>query len=287
MTHQLRALRYVRIGCADLTDASSFARDVVGLEVVGGDDSTAYFRSDTRAYSLCLTTAQPGAAIGLSVSSARDLEAIEQTMEARGFPCHRGDETGCATRRVKAYVACDAPNGVTVEFVWRPLENGWRYFPSRDTGIVDFQGVSMRCMDVSANERFWTELVGSKVSDWVGDTCYLRLDDAHHRIALHPSHSDGILAVSYQVEDLNNVMQMRYFADAHQIKIVHGPGRQPVSGQVFVTLEGPEKVLFTLGSGMRCAEERAGQPPRQFAHVPRSYCEWGSQSALPEYAGEA
>jgi len=286
MTHQLRALRYVRIGCADLKDAASFARDVIGLEATGGDDRTAYFRSDTRAYSLCLTTAEPAAAIGVSVSSVRDLEAIEQMMEARGFPCRRGAAVECAARRVKGYVACDAPNGVAVEFVWRPLENGWRCFPSRDTGIVDFQGVSMRCTDVSADERFWTELAGLTVSDWVGDTCYLRFDDAHHRIALHPSRSDGILAVTYQVEDLNNVMQMRYFADAHQIKIVHGPGRQPVSGQIFVTLEGPDDVLFTLGTGMRRAEETAGQPPRQFAHVPRSYCEWGSQSALPEYAGE-
>lgn len=286
MPNKLRALRYARTGCTNLKKSAAFVQDIVGLQPAGGHDKMALFRSDMRAYSLCLSGDDPGVAIGLSVSTDQDLLEIENTLATHNIESHRGEEAQCKERLVKAFVACTAPNGVLVEFVWRPLENGWRYFPSRDAGIVDFQGVSLRCSDIRANEKFWTEIVGLKVADWVGETAYLRLDDAHHRISLHPSQSDGILAISYEVEDMNNVMQTRYFAEAHQFKVVHGPGRQPVSGQMFVTLEGPDGLLVTFGTGMQRGDGAHSQTPRQFPHTPRSYCEWGSQSVLPEYGAE-
>lgn len=286
MTNNLRALRYVRISCADLSETSMFVRDIVGLEPAGANDKMAYFRSDFRAYSLCLVGGDNGSAIGLSVADEEDLLALEHRLSAHEVEYHRGTEAECHERMVKALVSCSAPNGVLVEFVWRPLESGWRYFPSRDAGIVDFEGVSLRCRDVQANEKFWTEVVGLMVADWVGETAYLQMDDAHHRIALHPSETDGVLAITYEVEGINNVMQTQYFAEAQQVKIVHGPGRQPVSGQIFVTIQGPSDLLFTFGTEMERNDAGSPQPPRQFPHTPRSYCSWGSRSELKEYGAE-
>ncbi len=286
MPNNLRALRYVRIGCANLKEAASFARDVVGLEPAGSNDAMMRFRSDMRAYSLCLNSDQSDRAIAISVSTQQDLQEIADSLEAHGIAVHWGDAQQCEERLVKAFVACKAPNDVAVEFVWRPLENGWRYFAARDSGIVDFQGVSLRCSDVRTNEEFWTKIVGLNVADWVGDTVYLQLDDAHHRVALHPSQSDGVLAITYEVESIDNVMQTRYFAEAQQTKVVHGPGRQPASGQIFVTIEGPDGLLFTFGTDMQRHDPTSPRSPRQFPHTSRSYCQWGSQSDLAEYGAE-
>lgn len=55
------------------------------------------------------------------------------------------------------------------------------------------------------------KILGGKVSDWVGDAAYVSLDDAHHRIALHPSKSAGVLAIEYGVESIDQIMQAQYF----------------------------------------------------------------------------
>ena len=102
-------------------------------------------------------------------------------------------------------------SGNRIELVVRPLNSGWRYFPSRDAGIRGLADVIMRSIDV---ERDIVDLVrrvsAPQVSDWAGDAAYLRFDDAHHRIVLFPAERPGILAVEYAVEDVNLLMRNYY-----------------------------------------------------------------------------
>ena len=88
-------------------------------------------------------------------------------------------------------------------------------------------------------------MLSGKVSDWVGDAAYIRFDNAHHRLALHPSSSGGVLAVEFGVESVDQLMQSSYFLQDQQVRIAHGPGRRPASGQMFLTFAGPDGVLFS------------------------------------------
>ena len=104
---------------------------------------------------------------------------------------------------------------------------------------------------------------------------------AHHRIALYPSDRDGVLAVTWEVEGINNVMQSWYFFQQNQIPVVHGPGRQAASNAVFVLGEGPDGIYY----GYR-TETAQGLPPggpRQFQDDARSHCSWGSDALAPEF----
>ena len=200
--------------------------------------------------------------------------------DARGYSvCFTevGDEDAIATR---------APNGLVVEFVWRPLTSGWRYHGPRDAGIVELSSVSLACRDIAADEAFWTGAVGLAVSDWAGDAAFLRLDDAHHRIVLYPSGTDGLLGIDFAVEGMNNVMQNFYFLQGLQLPIVHGPGRQPTSGKKFVTTRGPRGLLFSYSTEMDRGAGLDGRVPRQFPAAPSSHCAWGSPTTQPEFLGD-
>ena len=72
-----------------------------------------------------------------------------------------------------------------------------------------------------------------KVTDRVGEITYLGIDQKHHRVVLYPSDKAGLVYVSYGVESMDAIMQSNYFVQERQIKIVHGPGREPASGQIF------------------------------------------------------
>jgi 2,3-dihydroxy-p-cumate/2,3-dihydroxybenzoate 3,4-dioxygenase len=282
----IEQLRYVRLGTTDLDGAVAFATRILGLELVGRDAAQAWLRSDFRDHTLVfIAGAASGQALGLEVRDAATLAAAQGALAAAGLAVTPGDAAGCAARRVKDYIAVASPGGLTLELVLRPLHSGWRYVPSRAAGITGLHGVAIRSADIAGDERLWTGLLGGRISDWVGDAVYVGLDEEHHRLSLHPSAAGGILEVRFAVAGLDELMQSAYWLGTAQVRLLHGPGRAPTSGQLFVTFAGPDGVAFSyVAEGERW---RDGRRPRQFAHHRRAFCAWGSECAIGEYAGEA
>ncbi|MFM9848904.1 MAG: VOC family protein [Hyphomicrobiaceae bacterium] len=278
-------LRYVRLGTRDLPAAIDFAQRILGLQLIERSDDSAYFRSDLHDHTLVYSRGEPtDKAVGLEIYGQEQFQAAIATLSQRGFDVTRGNETACAQRRIRALASFRDPGGNTIELVLRPLNSGWRYFPSRDAGITALSGVALRATDVAACEALWTTVFNGRVSDWVGEAAFLRFDDAHHRIAYYPSSGSGILAVEFGVENVDLLMQNSYFLQSAQVSIVHGPGRRPTSNQLFLTFAGPEGTLFSFVSeGDHIADEK-NHRPRQFPRTRSSFCAWGSESEVPEFS---
>ena len=279
----LEQLRYVRLGTRNLREATRFAAEILGLQPVGTANGRAYFRSDFRDFTLLYVEGDCAEqSVAFDVRTSEELDTAEQELTAAGFSARRGSEAECEERKVKAFIAFADASGNIIEIVWRPMMTGWRYFPRRDTGIIGLQNVALRSTNPAADERLWTKIFNGHVSDWVGDGAYIRFDSLHHRVALHPSKRSGLLSVTYAVEGINQIMQSYYHLRDSQTRIVHGPGRSPASNQIFLTFEGPDGVLFSLGAEMSSVSDRG---PRQFPHAPQSFCSWGTECALPEFGG--
>ncbi len=280
-----RDLRYLRVSVDDLDAAARFATDVFGLQAADRDDAHAMFRSDARNYSICFSTAGDGDAVALTVAREEDLETVAARLDGAGFSPSKLTEAEAATRQAKAALAVTAPNGVAVEIVWRPLHSGWRYHAPRDAGIVEFNSVQMACTDVVANEAFWTKGLGLRVSDWAGDTAYLALDAAHHRVALYPSDRDGILGACWEVDDKDSIMRNWYFMQKSQLPVIAGPDRQAASRAMYVTTGGPRGLLMSYITDMETGPQIAERGPRQFANAARSHGIWGSVTEQAEFLG--
>ena len=278
----IEGLRYVRLGTPDLAGAADFAQRLLGLQPVGRSETAAYFRSDYRDHTLVyVADPEAGQAIGLEVYDPEALEQAARLIAAEGFAVTRGDAEACAARRVRQFVSFRMPSGYDVELVVRPLQSGWRYHGPRDAGITGLEGVALRSARDASDQAVWTRLLGGRVSDWVGDAAYVGFDEAHHRIALHPSDGHGVLAVEFAVEDVDLVMQNAYFLRGAQVRIVDGPGRRAASNQLFVTFAGPDGVHFSyVAEGERITGARRA---RQFPRRRNSFCGWGSETEIPEY----
>jgi 2,3-dihydroxy-p-cumate/2,3-dihydroxybenzoate 3,4-dioxygenase len=284
----IEQLRYVRLGTRDLAAAAQFAQRILGLELVEQDETQAAFRSDFRDHTLAFIKDQkPAQTVGFEVRDSETLERAADVLARNGYDVTPGSAEGAARRKVKTFLSFNDASGVTVDLVVRPLHSGWRYFPSRDAGITGLEAVALRTTSVVKSEALWTKVLAGKVSDWVGDAAFIRFDLAHHRLALHPSSSSGVLAVEYGVASVDQLMLSSYFLQDQQVRIVHGPGRRPASEQMFLTFAGPDDVLFsyvTEGSDIDEATHR----PRQFPRRAQSFCGWGSRSEVPEFnAGNA
>lgn len=280
----IEQLRYVCLGTRDLPGAIDFAQRILGLELVERTDVQAFFRSDFRDHTLVFCKDPScGQTVGFEL---RDIGALEQAAELltrNGCAIIRGDDDAAARRKVKAFLTFADVSGVAIDLVVRPLASGWRCFPSRDAGITGLAAVALRSTDIARSEALWTEVIGGRISDWIGDAAYIRFDGAaHHRLALHPSSAGGVLGVDFAVESVDQLMQSSYFLQDQQVRIMHGPGRRAASQQMFVTFAGPEGVLFSyVTEGCTIDENR--HRPRQFARRARSFCMWGSRSDVPEF----
>jgi 2,3-dihydroxy-p-cumate/2,3-dihydroxybenzoate 3,4-dioxygenase len=285
MSIALEQLRYVRLGVQNLKTGTSFARDILGLECSSSTDTTAYFKSDFREYTLCFVEGGCEPAIALDVRTADALSEARLLLQSEGYAVRDGSETECRDRKVKAFFTFPDNSGNFIEIVLRPLVSGWRYFPARDTGVTGLQSVALRTTAPEKDKDLWTRILGGRVSDWIGDGPQIRFDASHHRISLHPSHKRGILSIAYAVEGINQVMQSQYFLRDNQYRIAHGPGREATSEQIFITFEGPGDVYFSfVTQGLSIADD-GKHAPRQFPMTPKSFCSWGSETTVPEFGG--
>jgi 2,3-dihydroxy-p-cumate/2,3-dihydroxybenzoate 3,4-dioxygenase len=285
MTVRYRDLRYLRIEVDDLDAASRFAAEIFGLQAADRDDAHAMFRSDARNYAICFSSAGNGEAVALTVAENADLDRLAERLSAAGHSPRRLDVSAATARQAKEVLAVAAPNGVTVEIVWRPMTSGWRYHGPRDAGITGLQTVSLATTNIAGDEAFWTEGLGLSITDWAGNAAYLALDDAHHRVALYPSKRDGILGASWAVEGKDNIMANWYFLQKAQAPIIAGPGRQPTSNAMFLTTRGPRGLLMSYAAEMDAGPHIAARGPRQFPDMAASHCAWGSPTEQPEFLG--
>lgn len=283
MALSLRELRYVRRNVADLDAEVRFAAELFGLMCEEKSDTEAMLRADSRFYSLCLSTELPPA-IGFRVDTEADLEDYADALQAAGHDVTRIEGDAAERRIIKRGIAIMAPNGVQLEIVWRHMESGQPYHGPRHTGLNGFSAVQIVSSGMAADAEFWGSVPGLEVSDYAGDAQFLSLGGAHHQVALYPSQRDGLLGAVWQVESVDNVMRHWHFLRDRQVPIAHGPGRQPTSKAVFVSVQAPGNFLMSYATEMEAAPE---QGPRQFRDEAKSHCEWGSPSELAEFGGGA
>ncbi|WP_440996424.1 VOC family protein [Arhodomonas sp. SL1] len=280
----LHDIRYVRLATRDVDAATRYCTEILGLELVRRSGNAAYFRSDNRDHTLVYYEGEPGEhTTAFEIRTVEELEAAARELTEAGRPVRWGSDTECEARYVMAFVEFTDPTGNRIELVWRPMHSGWRYFPSRDAGIEGFSHIGLRSSDPRRDERFWTRVMGARVSDWIGISPLLRIDEVHHKIALFPSDHPGVQHINHQVASIDDIMRSWYFLTERGIPITFGPGRHPTSTAMFLYFEGPDGMVYEYSSGVRTIEDEQRHHPRQFPFEPAGFCMWGSRPKIAEF----
>ena len=282
----LHDIRYVRLGTRDLPAANRYARDLLGLEFAREEAGAHYFRSDGRDHTLVYFEGDPGDhTLGFEVRTAAELDGAAAQLSNAGVEVRVGTAAQCAQRRVEAFVNFRDPTGNSIDLTVRPHHSGKRYFPSRDAGITGFSHVGLCSTDPVRDERFWTQVLGAKVSDRIGSAALLRIDEVHHKIALFPAARTGVQHINHQLASMDDLMRAWYLLKSRGVRIVFGPGRHPTSGACFLYFEGPDGMVYEYSTGVRLitAEQEADHQPRQFPFEQASFCMWGSVPDIAEF----
>jgi 2,3-dihydroxy-p-cumate/2,3-dihydroxybenzoate 3,4-dioxygenase len=246
-----------------------------------------WYRSDDRDHTLVYFAGdQRDQTIGFEVRTPAELDAASALLRDAGMEPRWGSDEECARRAVDRFLNFRDPTGNNIDLALRAGGVRHSFVPTRDAGLTGFSHVGLCTTDPARDETFWTEVLGARVSDRIGNAALLRIDEVHHKIALFPAAHAGVQHVNHQVASIDDVMRSWYFLRRSGVPIAFGPGRHPTSGAVFLYFEGPDGMIFEYSTGVRTvpAAEEGTHEPRQFAASAESFCMWGAEPRIEEFS---
>jgi catechol 2,3-dioxygenase-like lactoylglutathione lyase family enzyme len=229
-------IRYVGYAVTDFDSEKQFYEEIWGLEPVPSGDGMAWFKAqghdEHQVVRLRPADENRIDVIALAADSRADVDALHDKAEA----------AGCKIVRTPAELSTPgggygfrffSPDGMLYE-VSSDVARGQRRDIARWDGVpVKISHIVLHSPDHQAAVKFFTDVLGFKVSDWLGDfMCFLRCNSAHHRIALLPGPA-CLNHVAYDMEGIDGMMRGAHRLKLHGINIGWGPGRHTAGNNTF------------------------------------------------------
>jgi catechol 2,3-dioxygenase-like lactoylglutathione lyase family enzyme len=229
-------IRYVGYGVPDLEAERSFYRDKWGLREVAERDGMVYFAAEGTE-ELYVVRLRPSDqkridVIALAADSRADVDGLCEQVRAAG--CKIIFEPRELAGFAGGYgFRFFSPDGLPFEISSdvqrgpsRTLER-WEGIPQKISHIV------MHSPDHKAAVQFFVDVLGFKVSDWLGDfMAFLRCNEWHHRIAFLPG-PPCLNHVAYDMLSVDDMMRGVSRLKQQDVDIQWGPGRHTAGNNTF------------------------------------------------------
>ena len=286
-------IRYVGYGVTDLPTERAFYTEKWGLAEVAAETGLSYLRAhgDDEPFVVRLRESDANHldVIALAADCRADVEALHGKADAAGCRIIHAPRTlaGPGGGYGFRFFSPDGlPFEVSCEVVRVPTRtiDRWEGIPVRISHIV------LHSPNHVALAKFFTEVLGFKVSDWLGDfMCFLRCNSAHHRIALLP----GPPCMNHVAYDMTNVDGMlRGVSRLKQldIPIRWGPGRHTAGDNAFSYFVSPGGFAVEYTAELEEVDFEAHEA-RVHPPAPRTVDQWGigigGPQAMPHPAPDA
>jgi catechol 2,3-dioxygenase-like lactoylglutathione lyase family enzyme len=286
MNHCLiRRVRHVGLAVRDLPTAVGFYHDVWGLTPaeVGGDAVFLAAEGSPEPYVLRLRRAETERVdlIALAVDDTAAVEAMAERLIAAGVRV-AVEPRALSTPGAGYGLRFFDPDGRTLEVSAGVTRRPYREIKETETLPVDLSHVVVNSPDMPRAVRFFTGVLGFRVSDYLEDKMtFLRCADPHHAIAVAAGPHASLNHVAYETRGLDEFMR----ATGKLIRAGHplmwGPGRHGPGNNTFSYFLGPGRFIaeFTTELERVCDEE--AWRPRVYRSVPEEADLWGTANARP------
>lgn len=229
-------IRYVGYGVEDFDAERAFYANDWGLVEVDATDDMAWFKThghdEHHVVRLHKAPANHVEVIAFRAETRADVDALHEKV------------VGAGCKVIFAPKDLDAPGGgygfrffspdglpfeVSADVACgdkRAMER-WEGMPVKISHIV------MHSPDHQAMVAFFCDVLGFKVSDWLGDfMCFLRCNEAHHRVAILPG-PPCLNHVAYDMLTIDDMFRGASRLKKRDIDIRWGPGRHTAGNNTF------------------------------------------------------
>jgi catechol-2,3-dioxygenase len=271
----LLRLAHVALTSPDPERLAAYYEANVGLVTVGAEDEAIRLTTDRHHHCLELHSGDAPALhhIAFEVGDLeRAVAALEMTVEqiesaGYGEAATFRDPEGNAIRLVSG----TKPSAV--------IAAGDRTFRPRKIGHI-----GVRAADPKALSKFYTEVVGFRLSDWIGEqVVFLRCNPDHHALVFVAEPSDGssMHHVAFEVESWEGFAREADILAGNGISVGWGPGRHAPSQNYFMYFDDADGNRIEWMAGVRQITDDEGHEPVVYDPAePTSWNVWGVMPPL-------
>lgn len=229
-------IRFVGYGVVDFDTERKFYSEDWGLVEVQATEDMAWFKThghdEHHVVRLHKRASNCVEVIALAADSRADVDALRARTGGAG--CQIIHEPRELDAPGGGYgFRFFSPDGLPFE-ISSNVERGEQRAMERWEGVpVKISHIVLHSPDHQAAVKFFTDVLGFKVSDWLGDfMCFLRCNSAHHRIALLPG-PPCLNHVAYDMLTVDDMMRGASRLRKRGTDIRWGPGRHTAGNNTF------------------------------------------------------
>lgn len=246
---QVKRLAHATLTTPDIVKQIEYYIEVLGLRAIERSRKRAVLATRTGSEAIVL---EQGNKMGLprlafQVAPDSDLGELAVAVKEQGLKIER--RSGI-TPGVADAITFEDPKGTLVEI--------FSNYDFPDIGeseptlsVLKLGHVAYRCHDVQRVVKFYTELLGFRVSDWRADQfAFLRCAVDHHTINFVTDEQQRLHHIAFEVKDWSEIDRACDHLARKNFHLVWGPGRHNIGHNVAIYHMNPDRVRVEIFAEM-------------------------------------
>ncbi len=241
----VRKIAHATYEMPDLEPQIDYYTNVLGLTLIEREKDAAYLASTVDHHSVVLRKGDEIKCVnlGFQIGPDDDLDAFERQTQAQGVKTERKRD---AEPTISDMVTFADPKGTIMEVFRRPEPLRQKF---QLKGIVPHKlgHVAFHVTDVKNITQFYCDVLGFRVSDWMGDHfSFLRCGPDHHTINLIETGKNKHFHTAFELRDWAHMQQACDYLSIHGYRMLWGPGRHGIGHNLFSYHRSPTGLITEL-----------------------------------------
>jgi len=265
---RVNEIRYVGYGVKDIEAEKAFYLEKWGLVQESSSDGLVWLAAQGHDEHHVVRLRQDDAnridVIALAAGTRADVDALAAKVKTAGAKIIH--EPRALTSPGGGYgFRFFSPDGLTFEISSDVAPRQKRAIERWEGVPVKISHIVLHSPDHKAAVKFMTEVLGFKVSDWLGDfMAFLRCNSAHHRMAVLPG-PPCLNHVAYDMVGVDGMMRGIGRLKKAGVDIVWGPGRHTAGDNTFSYFVTPNRFAVEYTAELEEVDDATWQAT---VHVP-------------------
>ncbi|CAN0323932.1 unnamed protein product [Phaeothamnion confervicola] len=242
---KVRRIGHASFVTPDVSRQVAYYTDVLGLTLVDRTSQAAYLAGTNDHHSVVIRHGEAPQCTHLSfqVSPLADLGEFERQVKAHGIKVER---TRDAEPSIPDMVVFDNPAGTKIQVYTERSASAQKF---QDKGVVPTKlgHVAFNVIDVKKVVTFYVDVLGFRVSDWMGDFfAFLRCGPDHHTINLVDSKRIRLNHIAFELRDWAHIQSACDYLSRNGYPQIWGPGRHGIGHNIFAYHRDPDGQVVEL-----------------------------------------
>jgi catechol 2,3-dioxygenase-like lactoylglutathione lyase family enzyme len=183
------------------------------------------------------------ARLGFQIGPDEDLDAFERQIAALGVKTVRRRDPAPS---VSDALALEDPKGTVLEVFKRPELSGHK-LTGKGVAPNKLGHVAFHVTDAQRMTRFYCDVLGFRVSDWMGEIfSFLRCGPDHHTVNFMQTGSNRHFHTAFELRDWAHLQTACDFLSLSGYRTIWGPGRHGIGHNLFAYHRAPDGLITEL-----------------------------------------